>query len=579
MNYKTLKLALATLVLFSLKAYAQLDKTVKETFPAHVLIRVQDINSRIHLPVVQQMKLGAFYQHQDSLANISLAKGFPVEALGQYYHNDFAKLFPILTRLQLNDLESSYGNLASDLTRAVTLRNQLKLSATQIDIILNASDHQKVKRDYVSNKEQGIFLKGVLDNAQLRDFYQLSLQDKAKLNAKTDWELLKSGPELPIDSNSFLDGDYKFQKNVLGHTYYTVYFGTAAELVRLKDSIELIKPIYIHKVDILRGTAGNSMLASAYKMRHQLGLSEQQNKDIFDQLAQVQMQRAKARWQQPNVPFPIEQICSESLSKILLRTQYQALMVLAFKPATMSFTQKSWQQIQALGIAPSRDSSVIKNQIYTFRLNQLIIEDTTRYSKQYRKADSLRKFYDIDKPTILWKLDVFNNNLRVNEFIGVIKDRMALQISDAQTDTLINDIIQLNRDETAFHLRYSKVYFNFKDFQNTKIIAVLNSRQYTQYLSQKNYDQSVYNADKDWEALNKAHLITKDDAKGKVMEVNQHYELLRLVAEEKHNASKTPQTLSALRSVQLNKPQLLKRLDELNNEDAAVKKSKDSFAW
>ncbi len=425
-----IKKALIVGLFFSVSAKAQIAPEIIKKYPAHILVQIQHVTSRVSLPLDQQEKLAQYYTLEDGLAEAKKAQGGSLEEIDKFYSLDIRQLSKLLTPLQLNDYNTAeLSNNTSELAKALKYRKELQLSKTQVNELLTRVSNDKTV----------------------------------------------SPPDLT-----------------------------------LSKSIEF-----------------------------------------------------------------------NSLKEVLSKDQFQFYFKVINKDKALTVAQDNWIQLKKFNLVQNSDSAKITDELFKHLFDQYTGIDQINYSRP-KATDSVARFYTLFRPYILWKLDAYRNTLPWwvwGQTGRIIELRKELNLTNIQVDSLLYNNINLEKQKWNSPSRYSNEFINNWPAQIASILRVLNAEQYNRFLEIKNYNHSLFNADNDWLALKKAGLILPETDTIKVMAENQKYELRWLVANERVNNNRSQQNLFAKQAIENNKPQLLKKLDAVNNETAVNKNLKESFAW
>ena len=78
---------------------AQTDQQVLKEYPAHIVLKLNEITGKGHLPVEKQLELAWYFKRQDSLANDAMWQGKSLSEV-----EEFTAMVPDLRKL-LSDTE------------------------------------------------------------------------------------------------------------------------------------------------------------------------------------------------------------------------------------------------------------------------------------------------------------------------------------------------------------------------------------------------------------------------------------------------------------------------------------------
>jgi hypothetical protein len=482
----------------------------------------------------------------------------------------------------------------------ISNRQKLNLSSSQIDSLLYNDIELERKRyankfryanDYsIIRPEQMASITRILTDEQYTAYLMIKNYNHSLFNADKDWADLKSaGLIIPqIDRAKLMNENQAYELNWLVADERQSNNKSQQNVLAKQDVINA-KPEILKKLDVVNNAAlakiagalkkpapnkinnNDSELIKAIKYGPQLGLSPKQTDELK---AADSKQKA-----QPENTTNAKQVRLTLLQQILSKDQFQQYFNVANRDKALESTKDSWKQLKKYALVNNTDSIRVNDEIYQSALNQLVSLDKIALSHP-ENADSIRKAYIYFRPYILIKLDAFKNTMpSIIMVSGILSNREKLNLTGVQIDSLIYNDINAERKKYAARARYSDGFLNIRPEQIASITRILTDEQYTAYLKIKNYKHSLFNADNDWAELKKAKLITPQIDSTRVMTDIQAYELNGLVVGEKLSNNKTQANVFARQRIIDTKPDLLKKLDAMNNETVANKRLKDAFAW
>ena len=166
---------------------AQTDQQVLKEYPAHIVLKLNEITGKGHLPVEKQLELVRYFKRQDSLANDAMRQGKPLSEV-----EEFTAMVPDLRKL-LSDAEwiTYNADSGSSFARALKWRKELKLTSVQIDSLWS----YERKLPGLKTKEQGTFQQEKLSKTLSQKQYTYLLfqenHPKATLATEQTWQELK----------------------------------------------------------------------------------------------------------------------------------------------------------------------------------------------------------------------------------------------------------------------------------------------------------------------------------------------------------------------------------------------------
>ena len=117
-----------------LVAQTQISPKVIQSFPPHIIFKIDKVTSKVKLTEDQQMKFGQELSKKDSLANIALGKEKITNNLKRAYNTNLNFLKSILSQEQL-DLYMLQYDKKNRFLLALKSAKELQLDAKQIEQI------------------------------------------------------------------------------------------------------------------------------------------------------------------------------------------------------------------------------------------------------------------------------------------------------------------------------------------------------------------------------------------------------------------------------------------------------------
>ncbi|GGI25222.1 hypothetical protein [Pedobacter mendelii] len=341
-----------------------------------------------------------------------------------------------------------------------------------------------------------------------------------------------------------------------------------------KQLAKILSPLELNDFNTSDQTKYRSELVKAIRFRQQLALSIPQTNTLLQEISKETAPEVEDIQKFKKIEF-------DKLKQVLNESQFKNYFMVASQDSALRTIKTYFRQLKKYNLVKVSDSSKLCDELLKYTLNQFAdLEKTRNYNPD--GMDSVSLYHTLYRPYILWKLDVYNNTLPWwvwNQGGRIVINRKKLNISDIQVDSLLMNNIALEKKKWANKSRYSNEFINVWSEQVASIIRTLNESQYNQYLELKFYRQSLYNADQDWAGLKNAGLVNAQTDSAKVMTENTSYELKALVANEKAYYTQKQKDLFAKQAVENMKPELLKRLDAIRNENANNQRTKSSLAW
>ncbi|MBP6411573.1 MAG: hypothetical protein KA313_10775 [Pseudarcicella sp.] len=189
------------------------------------------------------------------------------------------------------------------------------------------------------------------------------------------------------------------------------------------------------------------------------------------------------------------------------------------------------------------------------------------------KKDLKEKINFLFEPNILIRYAIASNGkYKKNLFSETIKYQKELNLTPIQIDSLVFEykkIVYDKHNEKSQNLVPQKGKTR-NAIENRAIAKILEPKQIELLLVQKNQNTATLNAQNDWNSLDKIGL-TKDLDKATTIKEFNSYHIKYLVANARVKMDKNKSNVFLRRDVLLNKPQLLKQLDEIKQTEQKTK--------
>ena len=273
---------------------------------------------------------------------------------------------------------------------------------------------------------------------------------------------------------------------------------------------------------------------------------------------------------------------TQKLDSILNNLQYGYLIKIIYNKQTLAQSRKDWNNILKLKLATLKDSSAIYPQILQYHSIKNSVLDEKSGIRNNKEIKQLNNEINLQyQPKIItWCNILRDGSYEKNIFSETIKYQKELNLTAIQIDTLLvnyRKIEQLkfkNKEENQV-LDKSKTYVSI---ENKKIVKILDSKQLTLLLVKKNEKLAMQKAINDWNTIEKQGL-TKDLNKEDTIKELANYQLKYLVADNRVKMDKNQINVFHRRDLLLNKPALLKQLDQSKQNEQNIKSTKNELKW
>jgi len=278
---------------------AQVSKEITTTYSGNIVARVNEITSKVNLPVNKQVQLAKYFKSQDSLANAGLKRGLSAAEISHFYITKPEDLKSILSTLELIDYKGVDVINASMYEVALKNRSLLNLEPKQVTSIMQKlpAGGGSMVPDDISKKNEVDFLLKELNEKQYKGLLGLILDDKIKFYANDDWQKIKSyGISKNPDTTAVKREIYNFQS---AKTIDLEYGRDVSEdkYISIRKVIDNSKPIVLRKLDAFKEKTFEKQLESVVKFRKEIGLNDNQLDQVLTLITSLEQSFIIKPWQ------------------------------------------------------------------------------------------------------------------------------------------------------------------------------------------------------------------------------------------------------------------------------------------
>lgn len=391
---------------------AQISSKVTGNYPADIVCKVDELNSKVNLSEDKQIKIAQKLYTADSLANISLAKGDPAARLKSYYIIDNTFLKPVLSPEELDYYGYSI-NKDNRFLAVLAFSAHLKLEPRQISEIRKQND-SVAGIPKLSEKETILIynkkLIRVLTQQQYISMLKIIYREQSEEEAKKDWEkIIKL--QLADDNKDRKEYvkilNYHITKNAFLDKDAERYGKTKRDFLAKKMALE--EPsILVHANILAEDGFINNKYSSIIKYEKELELTQSQTDTLllkYNQLERIKLEnRDKESSNEALKAVPSEY---ENIAKILTPEQVKKWLIQKNKQTAKKEAQRNWEQLEAEGLAKDLDKDKTLAEFAVYQLQFLVTKDRAMV---YHTQENIFAKRDIEKkkPELLKQLDTIN---------------------------------------------------------------------------------------------------------------------------------------------------------------------------
>ena len=274
-----IKILLLILSLYApLVGQAQISPKVIQSFPAHIIFKIDKVASKVKLTVDQQMKIGQQLSKNDSIANITLGKEDTTNNLKSEYITTVNFLKSILSQEQL-EIYMSQVDKKNRLLLALKSAKELQLDAKQIEQI-RIQNNIVATMPKNNTKQKMVFyaqkLDSILKKPQYDSLLKIIYAEESYKETLEDWNnILELKLATPQDSTMLYPQIYQYHLTKNAILDYKAGKEDAKKNKDLKEKIKLqFEPkILIWQTIASNGIYKNNIFSETIKFQKELNLS------------------------------------------------------------------------------------------------------------------------------------------------------------------------------------------------------------------------------------------------------------------------------------------------------------------
>ncbi|AWG22287.1 hypothetical protein FFWV33_12540 [Flavobacterium faecale] len=395
---------------------AQLSPKVIKKFPASMLNKIYDISTKTVLTEDQQFKIGNKLIANDSLANLSVAKGEPIANLKNYYPTTQKLLTGILSDEQLDAYQYKLDNKNRFLL-ALKSAKKLELTTQQIIAIRAHNqllDFQNMQESVQKQQFYNQKLDTILNQKQFAMVINLVYTDKSKEEADNDWKNIQKLKLVAAKDSSLVHRqllDYYIGLNS--------YIDSSAKKFDAKKSTEIKNLIVLEKqppvltrFNILSDFIYKiNIFSLAIQFEKELNLNTTQIDSLLSKYKELEIMKYKDKATNVLLKKTDTYTLFENtaIASILDPQQIEKLLANKNKKNAIQIAQEKWSELENKGLTKGQDQKTVTKQFAMYQLRYLMVSDQLKMNKS---AVNMFKKRDIElkKPDLLKQLDSIKRN-------------------------------------------------------------------------------------------------------------------------------------------------------------------------
>ena len=296
-----------------------------------------------------------------------------------------------------------------------------------------------------------------------------------------------------------------------------------------------------------------------------------------EQYAAIQKQLTKL--ENPTTPKPTKIIpyYRQKLDSILDKKQSGMLTYYVYIDESKNQTNQDWQEINQLQLIKNQDPKKAYAALLNYNTARNVFLDEAAEKIPSRIiTDVKQKFITDRQPLFLMhKNIVVNNEYKNNLFAIAVRNEKQLELTAPQVDSLL---VKCKAVEQMKNEQKTNAPIGLFPFVNKNIAQILTPKQIQIVLTKKNEAQANSYALERWKTIEQQNWTAGLD-KNQTIRDFRIYKLKSLVANDKLKIDNNQSNLFMRRDVETNKPDLLKKLDDLKAIETNTKSTKNALKW
>lgn len=391
-------------------ATGQISPKVTAKFPAHIVYKIEEINSKIALSEDKQMIIGRQLKQNDSIANLRLAQGESISGLKKYMTIDNRFLKMLLTP---KEAETYFAQTNPDnrFLLALQLASSLKLTPEQTEAIRQQNKILEAKNITSAFKRNQIYvtkLDSILDKKQHEFLVSNYYKEEAGELSRNDWHnILKLKLATPKDSVATINELYRYHlmKN-------TIIDKKARPLTKkhaqLRDKITIdLQPATLSHYYFLTDEFyyRSNILSEIIKYEKKIPLTPIQTDSLLANYKKLEQMRTLNNLNE-NVTPPGEfyKFEDEGIQRILEPQQLTIFLYERNHIKSKKLAFKDWTLLEKQNQTKDLDKIKTLNEFAAYHLDSLVAKERAEISPNNLNY-FIKRDIEIRKPELLQKLD------------------------------------------------------------------------------------------------------------------------------------------------------------------------------
>lgn len=267
----------------------------------------------------------------------------------------------------------------------------------------------------------------------------------------------------------------------------------------------------------------------------------------------------------------------KKLDSILDKKQNSLLGYFVHIEPSKAHAKKVWETITKFNLVRNKDPKKAYNELLNYVTSETIyLDEKAKKFNEKQLKDEKTKFMLEKQPLFLLHKKIIVDNMFQNNFFAMaLLHEKQLELLPNQVDSLL---VKCRELELLKNTKKGNETVIVAPFINKNTLQILTPKQLQIVLIKKNEKEALRFANDSWDELEKQKLVTGID-KDQTLKEFKIYKLRSLVIVEKIKMDSNQVNLFEKRDIENKKPELLKKLDEINQAQTNVKSTKNNLKW
>jgi len=392
---------------------AQLDADVAKEFPAHIVLKINQVNKKINLSVDRQKALGNYLLQNEKLANEGLARGESVEKLKQLNNLSEENLEKILTPTELDNYLAA-NDKTNKLLWVIKYKDQLNLSNIQLEKLHRQNDYLDSISDTPNFNKKSLDenkISTILSHKQHLAFLAIFYHKNAQKKSNKQWEKLKKLKIVTVkDSTALYPSIYTYFIDKSSLEDFETDSHDKNKMDFARKTLELTKPPILIRADMLtKKDFSKDQFSIAIKYEKELSLTAIQIDSLLAKYKEMGLSKLNFEIKYSSKKFKESPFEYKNLSKILTPKQMDLYLIKKNQNLAKENSKDNWDKLTTVALTKGLDETTTIQELTNYELKSLVADEKIKISRNQRTLFE-RRDIQLRKPELLKQLDSINRN-------------------------------------------------------------------------------------------------------------------------------------------------------------------------